>query len=568
MSTNDNKITVYCDSLKGFLDCAPGTTLGELARTIDTGCRYPVLAALVDNMLKELSYPIYASHTIKFLDYTHMDGRRTYTRSLSFVLQKAAVDLFPEYSLFLDYTLPNGLYGELRKDTGDRVYVTEPAGADKVSALRRQMASIIQADLPFTKTKMPNDEAVALFRKNGREEKAALVADMEKFFVSVYWLNGYADTFYGPLLERTGEIGVFDLIPYGDGFCLQSPSSEDPETISPYKYQDKLSSVFKEYSRWCSILGAHGIGSVNETIRRGKAKDLIAVGESLHERKYVEIADMINARRDKVKLVLIAGPSSSGKTTTSKRIALQCRVLGLRPLVLAMDDYFLNRENTPKDENGEYDFESIHALDLPFLGGQLNDLFDGKEVELPKYDFVKGERHFDGRKMRMREGDILIMEGIHALNPELTKHIDGERVFRVFASALTSLSVDENNYISTADNRLLRRMVRDNFTRGITPEDTILRWKSVRNGEIRNIFPFQENADVMFNSAMIFELSLLRYYAEPLLERIPPLSEAYAESVRLLKFLSYITPLTPDEIDCIPPTSVMREFIGGSTFEY
>ena len=568
MSTKDNKITVYCDSLKGFLDCAPGTTLGELARTINTGCRYPVLAALVDNMLKELSYPIYASHTIKFLDYTHMDGRRTYTRSLSFVLQKAAVDLFPEYSLFLDYTLPNGLYGELRKDTGDRVYVTEPAGADKVSALRRQMASIIQADLPFTKTKMPNDEAVALFRKNGREEKAALVADMEKFFVSVYWLDGYADTFYGPLLERTGEIGVFDLIPYGDGFCLQSPSSEDPETISPYKYQDKLSSVFKEYSRWCSILGAHGIGSVNETIRRGEAKDLIAVGESLHERKYVEIADMINARRDKVKLVLIAGPSSSGKTTTSKRIALQCKVLGLRPLVLAMDDYFLNRENTPKDENGEYDFESIHALDLPFLGGQLNDLFDGKEVELPKYDFVKGERHFDGRKMRMREGDILIMEGIHALNPELTKHIDGERVFRVFASALTSLSVDENNYISTADNRLLRRMVRDNFTRGITPEDTILRWKSVRNGEIRNIFPFQENADVMFNSAMIFELSLLRYYAEPLLERIPPLSEAYAESVRLLKFLSYITPLTPDEIDCIPPTSVMREFIGGSTFEY
>ena len=568
MEQEHNTITVYCDSLNGFYDCAPGTTLGELAGMTGTGCRYPAVAALVDNMLKELSFRIYTPHTIKFLDYTHPDGRRTYSRSLSFVLQKAAVDLFPDYSLFLDYTLPNGLYGELRRRQGDSAYITEPAGSDKVSALYRRMTELIKADLPFIKTKVPNDEAAALFRKNGRTEKASLVADMEKFFVSVYWLDGYPDTFYGPLLERTGSIGVFDLIPYGNGFCLQAPSADNPSVISPYKYQDKLSSVFKENSDWCSILGAHGIGSVNETVKKGKAKELIAVAESLHERKYVKIADMIYERRDKVKLVLIAGPSSSGKTTTSKRIALQCKVLGLNPLVIAMDDYFLSRDKTPKDENGEYDFESIYALDLPFLGAQLSDLFEGKEVEMPRFDFVKGERVFDGRRMQMHEGDILIMEGIHALNPELTKHIDGERVFRVFASALTSLSVDENNYISTTDNRLLRRIVRDNFTRGITPEETILRWKSVRSGEEKNIFPYQENADVMFNSALLFELPLLRYYAEPLLERIPPLSEAYAESVRLLKFLSYITPLTPDEIDCIPPTSVMREFIGGSTFEY
>lgn len=561
-------ITVYCDSLHGFYDCPPGMTVGELSRKIDTGCRYPVVAALVDNMLKELSFRIYTPHTVKFLDCTSTDGRRTYSRSLSFVLQKAAVDVFPECSLFLDYTLPNGLYGELRRMTDDGTYVTEPAGADRTGVLRRRMVELIKADLPFEKKKIPNDEAVALFRKNGRSEKASLVAAMEKFFVSVYWLDGYPDTFYGPLLESTGGIDVFDLIPYGDGFCLQSPSAADPSVISPYKYQDKLSAVFKENSRWCSILGAHGIGSVNEAVRRGEARDLIAVAEALHERKYARIADMIYERRDKVKLVLIAGPSSSGKTTTSKRIAMQCRVLGLRPLVLAMDDYFLDRDKTPKDADGEYDFESIYALDLPFLGNQLNDLFDGKEVELPKYDFVRGCRVFDGRKMRMREGDILIMEGIHALNPELTKHIDGEKVFRVFASALTSLSVDENNYISTADNRLLRRIVRDNFSRGITPEDTILRWKSVRSGEEKNIFPFQENADMMFNSALLFELPLLRYYVEPLLERIQPLSEAYAESVRLLKFLSYITPLTPDEIESIPPTSVMREFIGGSSFEY
>ena len=274
-------ITVYCDSLQGFYDCAPGTTVGELARKIDTGCRYPVVAALVDNMLKELSFPIYTPHTVKFLDCTHPDGRRTYSRSLSFVLQKAAVDLFPDLSLFLDYTLPNGLYGELRRDTGDRVYVTEPAGADRVGALRKRMAEIIAADLPFEKKKMTNDEAARLFRDNGRPEKASLVADMEKFFVSVYWLDGYADTFYGPLLERTGEIGVFDLIPYGDGFCLQSPSASDPSVISPYKYQDKLSAVFKENSRWCSILGAHGIGSVNEAVRRGEAKDLIAVAGAI-----------------------------------------------------------------------------------------------------------------------------------------------------------------------------------------------------------------------------------------------------------------------------------------------
>ena len=476
-------ITVYCDSLQGFYDCEPGMTIGELSRKIDTGCGYPVVAALVDNMLKELTFPIYTPHTIKFLDCTHPDGRRTYSRSLSFVLQKAAVDMFPDLQLFLDYTLPNGLYGELRRPVDGEAFVTEPAGADKVGALRRRMEELIRADLPFEKTKMTNDEAAALFRRNGRSEKAALVADMEKFFVSVYLLDGYADTFYGPLLERTGQIDVFDLIPYGEGFCLQAPSASDPSVISPYKYQDKLSAVFKENSEWCSILGAHGIGSVNESVKKGQARELIAVAESLHERKYVKIADMIHDRRDKVKLVLIAGPSSSGKTTTSKRIALQCKVLGLNPLVIAMDDYFLNREKTPRDANGEYDFESIYALDLPFLGAQLNDLFDGKEVELPKYDFVKGERHFDGRRMRMKEGDILIMEGIHALNPELTKHIDGEKVFRVFASALTSLSVDENNYISTADNRLLRRMVRDNFTRGITPEETILRWKSVRAGE-------------------------------------------------------------------------------------
>lgn len=562
-----DKITVYCDNLKGFYDCEPGTSLSALAEMTGTGCRYPVIAALVDNMLKELSFKIYTAHTVKFIDYTHPDGRRTFARSLSFVLQKAAVDIFPKYSLFLDYTLPNGLYGELREKDGDG-FRTVPLRAEDVAALRRRMKEIIDSDLPFIKEKLPNGEAVRLFRDNGREEKAMLTADMEKFFVSVYYLDGYPDTFYGPLLESTGALSPFDLIPYSDGFCLQSPSSENPEKITPYKYQDKLSSVFKENAHWCSIIGAHGICSVNEMIRKGGAKDIIAVAESLHERKYVYITDMIKARKDSVRLVLIAGPSSSGKTTTSKRVALQCKVLGLNPVVLAMDDYFLDREHTPVDENGHYDFESVRALDIDFLNSQINSLMDGEEVELPKFDFVAGKRVFNGRRIRMGKEDILIMEGIHALNPELTKYMDGSRIFKIFASALTSLSVDENNYISTADNRLLRRIVRDNLTRGISPEETILRWPSVRRGEEKNIFPYQENADVMFNSSLLFELPMLRYYVSPLLERIPPLSDAYPESVRLLKFLSYIMPLTQDDVKCIPPTSIMREFIGGSTFEY
>lgn len=562
------KITLYCDSLKGFYDCEPGTSVGELSKKIATGCRYPVVAALVDNMLKELSYKIFASHTIKFIDCTHPDGRRTYTRSLSFVLQKAVSDLFPGKILFLDYTLPNGLYGELRTPKEEDGYRTIPLSAEEVTVIREKMKEIISEGHPFIKEKIINNEAVDIFKNNGQYEKAALVARMEKFFVSVYRLDDITDTFYGPLLESTGDLTVFDLIPYSEGFCLQSPSMNDPTKISEYRYQDKLSEVFKETSKWCSVLGAYGISSVNRAIEEGHIKEMIAVTEALHERKYVNIADMIHARREHVRLVLIAGPSSSGKTTTSKRIALQCKVTGLNPKVIAMDNYFVDREMTPKDENGEYDFESIHALDLPFIGKQLNDLFDGKEVDLPTFDFIKGKRVFDGTRMHLEENDILIMEGIHALNPELTKHIDSKRVFRVFASALTSLSVDENNYISTADNRLIRRMVRDNATRGLSPEETILRWGSVRRGEEKNIFPFQENADVMFNSSLLYELPILKYYAEPLLERIPPLSEAYSESIRLLKFLSYITSISPEEITTIPSTSIMREFIGGSSFKY
>lgn len=564
-----DKITVYVHELDGFCDCEPGMTLRQIA---DKTCKkrpFPVLAAYVDNKLKELGYKIYSPHMIRFIDYTDPNGRRTYIRTLSFVLQKAARELFPKQTLFLDYNLPNGLYGEIRaKGSNSNSLKPVKVSMDDVVRLKRKMQSIIDSDIPIVREKMMNEEAVSLYRENGQMEKAMLTKNMDKYFVSVYKMDDYCDTFYGPLLESTGEITIFDLIPYSDGFCIQSPSSAAPDRITEYKYQDRLSSVFKENSDWCGIIGAHGITSVNQTIRNGESKHMIAIAESLHERKFVKIADMIYARRRKIKLVLIAGPSSSGKTTTSKRIALQCKVLGLNPLVVAMDDYFLDRDKTPRDADGNYDFESVNALDLNLFSTQLNALFAGEEVELPKYNFLDGKQTPSGNKIRLGDNDILIMEGIHALNPKLTEHIGAERIFKVFASALTSLSIDENNCISTTDNRMLRRMVRDNLTRGISPEETILRWPQVRKGEEENIFPFQENADVMFNSSLLFELPMLKYYAQPFLERIPITSEAYSESVRFLKFLSYVEALAPDEISSIPPTSIMREFIGGSTFEY
>ncbi len=355
---------------------------------------------------------------------------------------------------------------------------------------------------------------------------------------------------------------------FSRGFLLNIPTITSPYEIKKSPYQYKLFDVFKEHSEWCSILGVRGVGNLNNTILANRSRDMIQIAEGLHERKYAAIADQIYQRRGEVKLVLIAGPSSSGKTTTSKRVALQCKVLGLNPIIIEMDNYFVDREKTPKDEQGHYDFESFRALDVEFLSHQMNQLFNGETISLPKFNFAEGKRIINGDTLKMGEKDILIMEGIHALNPSLTKGIDPDKYFRIYASALTSLSLDENNNISTSDNRLIRRIVRDGNYRGVSPEETILSWPSVRRGEMKNIFPYQENADVMFNSALIYELPVLKYYAEPLLRRIHPNSPASTESIRLLKFLSYIQEMQPSEIALIPPTSVIREFIGGSSFKY
>lgn len=547
-----------------------GDFSNEVCKTVTdekTGVEYPVLAALVDHKLKELDYRLSMSHEVEFIGYNHPDGRRTYLRSLCFVLQNAVRELFPDKVLIIDHSLPSGLYCnicdvELRED-GRRVPV-KLSDAD-LAAIKSRMHEIVDADMPFVKKKMEASAAEALFEKNNQPDKAELQKSLGKFICSVYFLDGQVDTFHGPLLPSTGYLKVFDLLPFANGFCLQFPSEGDFSKVIPVKTQSKIAATLAAYSDWCSIVRVNGIGTLNRAITEGNAVRLINLSEALHERKYAAIADQIFARRDKVKAVFIAGPSSSGKTSSSLRLALQCRVLGMVPKVIELDNYFVDREHTPKDSDGNYDFEALEAMDLKLLNSQLNDLFAGKEVELPKFDFKEGRSVPSGKRISLGDKEILIMEGIHALDPAMVPDVDNSRIFRVYASALTSLNIDENNNISTSDNRLLRRMVRDNRVRGITPEETIMRWQSVRRGENRNIFPFQENADASFNSALLYELPMLKYYAEPLLRRIAPSSPAYTEAIRLLKFLDYIVALSPDEIAAIPPTSIMREFIGGQT---
>ena len=567
------EIRIYCENTGSYEHVTLGSTLKQLSDricpTIDAkcGCGMPVLAALVDRKLVSLDYKVINPHNVLFVGYSHPDGRRTYIRSLCFVLQNVVREMYPDKVLAIDYSLPSGLYCEIRElqpmeDGRPRVYF---ATDDELEKIEARMHEMVAADMPFSKAMLSLGECEELFTKNHQPEKVNLLKSLGRYHYEVYFLDGQADTFYAPLAPSTGLLKTFNIIGFNDGFCLQYPMDGDYDKVLPMKRQSKLAGALEEHSDWCSIMGVRAVGTLNKMVRSGEIVDLINLSEALHERKYAAIADQIYARRGSVKIVFIAGPSSSGKTSTSKRLALQCRILGLNPKVIELDNYFVDREFTPRDENGEYDFECLGAMDLKLLGQQLNDLLAGKEVEIPRFDFKEGRKYFEGNMMQLHEKDILIMEGIHALNPAMIPDVDGSKVFRVYASALTSLSIDENNNISTSDNRMLRRMIRDNRTRGINPENTISMWQSVRRGENRNIFPFQENADAVFNSAHIFELPVLKYYAEPLLRRISPTSPAYTEARRMLKFLSYIVALTPAEIAAIPPTSILREFIDGQT---
>ena len=563
-------IRIFCENTGAYVNVTMGTTLKEMSRMLcgqegSFSDDMPVLAALVDNKLKALDYKIINPHNVRFVGYDHPDGRRTYIRSLCFVLQKVVREMYPDKILVIDYSLPSGLYCEIREaepmeDGRPKVYF---ATDEELETVEDRMRELVLADLPFSKKMLSLEECEALFAANHQMEKVNLLKTIGRFNYNVYFLDGQADTFYGPLAPSTGCLKTFNIMGFNNGFCLQYPMDGDFGKVLPMKRQSKLATAMKEHSDWCSVMGVKGVGTLNKKVLSGEIIDLINLSEALHERKYADIADQIYARRGSVKIVFIAGPSSSGKTSTSKRLALQCRILGLNPKVIELDNYFVEREFTPKDENGDYDFECLGAMDLKLLGQQLNDLLAGKQVEIPRFDFKEGRKFFEGNFMQLQEKDILIMEGIHALNPAMIPDVDNSKVFRVYASALTSLSIDENNNISTSDNRMLRRMIRDNRTRGIVPDNTITMWQSVRRGENRNIFPFQENADAVFNSAHIFELPVLKYYAEPLLRRIAPSSPAYTEASRMLKFLDYIVALTPAEMAAIPPTSILREFIDG-----
>ena len=567
-------IRIFCENDGQYHSYAEGITLEQISEELcpyitdeKTGVKIPVLAALVDNQLKELPFTALVSHNVRFIGYNHPEGRRTYVRSLCFVLQNVIREMYPDKVLTINYSLPSGHYCEIheikpKEDGRPNVYF---ATDEELEQIKERMQEIISADKPFKKVKMSTEEAGKLFASNNQPAKVALVNSIGRFTSSVYLLDGHADSFHGPLVTSTRFLKIFDITGYNDGFLLQYPAEGNLSKVMPMKRQSQIAAALKNYSDWCNIMGVKGVGTLNKVVLDGRIVQLINISEAMHERRCAEIANKIYERRGSVKIVFIAGPSSSGKTSTSKRLANQVRILGLMPKVIELDNYFVDRENTPRDEKGNYDFESLKAMDLDFLNKQLNELLEGKEVEIPRFNFKEGKRYFQGDMMKLNDKDILIMEGIHALNPAMTSAVDDSKIFRVYASALTSLPLDENNNISTSDNRILRRMVRDNRTRGIDPETTILRWSSVRRGENKNIFPFQENADAVFNSAHIFELPVLKYYAEPLLRRIKPTSKAYATATRLLKFLEYIIALSPEEIACIPPTSIIREFIGGQT---
>lgn len=552
------QIDIYCKNNQLSKSYPAGMTLEEIAQDLGIELENRILGALVNNKLKELSYMVYKNKTIEFIDLSHPDGRRMYIRSLMFILYAAVREVMPGVTLKISHGISNGYYAELH---GLESEVTD----SDVFAILEEMNSIIGHDYPFEKKGYPTPELVGLLKQQGLSGKAHLFEQQGSLYSFAYFMNGLANFFYGHLVPSTGYITRFGIEKYYDGILIRVPHPQDVTTLMEALPQDKLFDVFQEHKDWAEILKVSTIADLNDIVMAGKGGDVIKISEALHEKKIAEIANQISSQRDEVRLVLISGPSSSGKTTFTKRLGVQLVVNGLWPHMISVDDYFVNREHTPKDERGEYDFESLYAIDIDFLNQQILELFEGKEVEIPRFSFQSGERFFEGRKLKLAKGDILLIEGIHCLNPALLPLVDKRQSFRIFLSALTQISIDEQNYISTSDNRLIRRMIRDSKYRGYPARETIRRWPMVRRGEEKNIFPFQENADIMFNSATLYELAVLKKHAEPILLGVTENQEEYSETTRLLKFLCYFKQLDESEI---PPTSILREFLGGSSFVY
>lgn len=552
----EQKIRIRCKNNKKILEISIGSTLSEIFSQTGLEMEYGPINAHVNNKVEGMHFRVYKPKEIEFLDMHSSSAVRTYTRSLFFVLSKAAHELYPECSVVIDIPVSNGYYVDLRLD--------RPITPADVDAIRQRMQEIIDAAMPIHRFETTTEEAIRMFTEERSFSKVKLLEHSGKLYTTYYDIEGYKDYYYGSLLTNTSQLYLFGLEPYYDGMLLRIPSTEDPSKLGELVKQDKMFEIFKEHHRWQSIVGMRTVGDLNNAILKGYSSQLIQVSEALQEKKIAKIADEI-AQREGIKMVLIAGPSSSGKTTTCKRLSVQLAVNGIRPIGISLDDYFISRDQTPRDEKGDYDYEHLHALNIPLLNEQMNALFRGEEIELPRYDFQTGESKPSGKKLQLKGKEILVLEGIHALNPELTAQIPEEQKYRVYASALTTILLDNHNYIPTTDNRLLRRIIRDHKYRGVSAQETIRRWPSVRRGENRWIFPYQENADAMFNTAMLFELAVIRGQALPLLEQVPESCEEYAEAYRLLKFLRYIQPIPEDQI---PPTSLLREFLGGSSFEY
>ena len=549
-------IQIRCKNNKKTQKVEIGSTLFDVFSAFDLKMTHGPVSARVNNKVEGMHYRVYNSKDVEFLDMASSSGSRAYTRTLFFVLCKAVQDIYPNTDVVIDIPVSNGFYVDIR--------LGRPVVEEDVNILRRRMQEIIDAKMPIRRYMVPTEDAIALFQEKGDVEKVKLLKTSGSIYTTYYKIGEYVDFYYGTLLTNTSGLYLFGLEKYYDGMLLRIPSLKDPDKLGEMTKQDKMFDIFKEHHRWQDILGIRTVGDFNQAIEAGHATDIINISEALQEKKIAKIAEDI-ANRQGVKLVLLAGPSSSGKTTSCKRLSIQLAVNGLKPLQISLDDYFVDRDRTPKDDNGEYDFESIYALNLDLLNEQFNALFRGEEVELPKYDFPSGKSVKSGKKLKMEPNNVLVVEGIHALNPELTAHIPQEQIYRVYASALTTILLDNHNYIPTTDNRLLRRIIRDYKYRGVSAQETIHRWPSVRAGENKWIFPYQENADAMFNTAMLYELSVLKMQAEPLLQQVPENCEEHAEAYRLLKFLKYFKGIPYNNL---PPTSLLREFLGGSSFHY
>ncbi len=542
-----------------------GSSLLEVFKEFNLDSSFTPISAKVNNVSQGLKFRLYQNRDIEYLDITNPSGIRVYIRSLCFVLYKAVQDIFPGSKLYIEHPISRGFYCNFIKPVSDGR--TRGISAVEIARIYERMQEIVREDLPFHRNEVPTEEAIQIFREQGLTDKVKLLETSGKIYTDYYTLGDTADFYYGALVPSAGYLKVFGLESYGEGMLLRVPDRKDPSKLAEMVPQPKTFDVYKEKVKWDVIMHLANAGDVNKACEKGMASELIQVSEALQEKKIVKIAEEIERRytEDGLKLVLITGPSSSGKTTFCKRLSIQLLACGLRPLSFSTDDYFVNRVDTPLLPNGEYDFDNFETVDHKLLGEHLNLLLQGKEVEVPEYNFTTGMREWNHKKLRIKDKHVLIIEGIHALNPRLTELVPDNQKFKIYTSALTTISLDDHNWVPTRDNRLLRRIIRDYNKGAFSARETIHQWPNVCEAEEQWIFPYQENADVMFNSALNIEFAVLRNHAEPILQSVPKNCPEYAEAHRLLKFLHYFTPI-PDKD--IPPTSIMREFVGGSSFKY